>query len=545
MNLKDLSRKKLILIVLAGFLCIIVLFGIYYQQTALWTPEQSLITLLPESPVCYMTFKDLEGTIKSFNKSEFGKQVAKMPIFGYIKKQLWWRELVYQKAVWEYEMGGRFDLAAFNGHFGKEVIFALYQSEGELSFLLITEVGGKEKLAIEAITATDAINPNYKRIQSDYNGFTINTITGYPLDFSYAFIGKIGLLSLNPLHLADVIDIYNGKKDSFLSNHPKKQLIQESYEHDRNTGYIDITYLAKVLKSLELNMGEIIEPVSPATNKSNYLTFGNRYEDGTIVSNVVVGDTGKSDLSILDRKQVHVFLPDETAFVSYNPDQDLDGLWDTLNEFLLIKASNNSLAKHLKHQMTIALISLNKTNTLKLPTLVMRFPIKNRDGLINAINAQKMGRISVAGKQVEFLQQQSYNGINIQPVRIRLNLLMSLTGAYTVFDNDFFFSTTVSGIKSIVDTRLANTDALSEVVFSKDKDVFQTYIQPDILIPEIRKYLPTISLLVSLSGQKMDAKMTQHISQNIFPLESLGAITIDVYNGESGMDTEIRIDLQK
>ncbi len=259
MNLKGLSRKKLILIVFAAFLCIIVLLGIIYHQTALWKPEQSLITLLPESPVCYLTFKDLKGTIKTFHKSEFGKQVAKMPILAYIKKQLWWRQLVYQKAVWEYEMGGRLDLAAFNGHFGKEVILAFYQTEGEVSFLLITEVGGKEKLAIEAITATDAINPRYKRIQSDYNGFIINTITGYPLDFSYTFIGKIGLLSLNPLLLADVIDIYNGKKNSALANHPKRHLIQESYEHDRNTGYIDITHLAKVLKSLELNMGEIIE----------------------------------------------------------------------------------------------------------------------------------------------------------------------------------------------------------------------------------------------------------------------------------------------
>ncbi len=220
-------------------------------------------------------------------------------------------------------------------------------------------------------------------------------------------------------------------------------------------------------------------------------------------------------------------------------------MWDTLNEFLLIKASNDSLAKHLKHQMTIALISLDKKNTLKLPTLVLHFPIKNRDALINAINAQKKGKISVAGKQVEFLQQLSYNGASIQPVRIRLNLLMSLTGAYSIIDNDFFFSTTITGLKSVLDTKSVNAASLSNIVFSKDRNVVQTHIQPEVLIPEIRKYLPTISLLISLSGQKMDAKMTQHISQNIFPLESLGAIAIDVFNDESSMETKIQIDLQK
>ena len=551
MKLMKLSRKKLIFLILAIAVLAIVLFGVIYHQTSLWKPEQSLITLLPESPICYLTFKDLKGIIKTFNKSEFGKQAAKMPILSYIEKQLWWRELVYQKQFWEYEMGARLDLAAFSGHFGKEAIFALYQREGEVTFLLITEVGGKEKLGIEAVTATEAIDPRYERIQTEYEGFTINTITGFPLDFSYTFIGKIAMLSLNPLLLAEVIDIYGGKNSHFLVKHPKKEAIQHSYENDTNTGYIDIAQLVKMLKSFELQMGEIIEQVSvsPTTDTSNYLTFGNRGEDGTIISNITVGDTGESYHAKPDKQQTQAVIPNQTALVIYNPQQDIDVLWETLNDYLLIETetepTTGGFSNLMRQEMTIELISIRKEQLLRLPSIVIHIPIKHKTGFINAINEQRKNGISVAGKPVEFLKQQSYNGISIQPIRLRLNLLMSLTGAYTVVDNDFYFSTTTSGLESILGTRSLNADALSDHVFSKDKDVVQTYIQPDVLIHEIKKYLPTISLLVSLTGQKMDSKMTDHITQNLFPLESLGPITIDVRSTEKGVDTEIMIKLEK
>ncbi len=547
MKFMKLSRKKLIFLILAILVLAIVLFGVIYHQTSLWKPEQSLITLLPESPICYLTFKDLKGTIKTFNSSEFGKQAAKMPILSYIKKQLWWRELVYQKQIWEYEMGGRLDLAAFNGHFGKEVILALYENEGEVSFLLITEIGGKEKLAIEAVTATEAIDPRYERIQTEYEGFTINTITGFPLDFSYTFIGKIGMLSLNPLLLAEVIDIYGGKKSNFLVKHPKREAIQDSYENDSNTGYVDIAQLTKLLKSLELNIGEIIGQASSATDTTNYLTFGNRNEDGTIISNIRVGDTGKLNHAKPGKQLTHSFIPNQTALVIYNPQQDLGVLWEILNDYLQIdiEPTTSGFSNLMGQEMTLELISIRKEQFLRLPSFVIHIPIKSKTGFIDAINEQRKNGISVAGKSVEFLQQQTYDGISIQPIRLRLNLLLSLTGAYAVVDNDFYFSTTISGLESILDTRSVNADALSDVVFSKDKDVVQTYIQPDVLIHEIKRYLPTISLLVSLSGQKMDSKMTDHIRENLFPLESLGPIAIDVRNSEKGVDTEIKIKFEK
>ena len=223
------KRKKILIISLIGLVGVIILLSVIYNRTALWEPEQHLITLLPETPVCYLTLKELKAVVETFNRSEFGKQTAKMPLLAEIQEQRWWRELVFQKQVWEYEMGGKLDLKTVTGYFGEETILAIYQREGEFTFLLITAVGAQEKLSIEAMTATDAINPRYKRIQNEYGEFTINTITGYPLDFSYSFIGRIGILSLDPTLLIETLDIYNAglrstkaaqKKQAFLTEHP-------------------------------------------------------------------------------------------------------------------------------------------------------------------------------------------------------------------------------------------------------------------------------------------------------------------------------------
>ena len=54
------KRKKIIIMSLIGLIGIIILLSVIYHQTALWEPEQHLITLLPKSPVCYLTPQRIE-----------------------------------------------------------------------------------------------------------------------------------------------------------------------------------------------------------------------------------------------------------------------------------------------------------------------------------------------------------------------------------------------------------------------------------------------------------------------------------------------------
>ena len=538
------SRKKLIFIILIVLTGIIVLSTVIYRHTSLWKPEQSLITLLPESPICYLTLKELEGLVKTFNRSELGKQAAQMPILSHIKKQLWWQQLVYQKWVWETEMGGKLDMRAVKGHFGKEAILALYQREGELSFLLITELGGPEKLAIEAITATDAINPKYERIQTEYNGLTINTITGYPLDFSYTFIGKIGVLSLNPLLLAELIDIYAEKKDGFLVRHPIKESIQHSYDNDTNTGYLDVLRLVAVLKGLADNSNSLVEQISTSSGNRGFWTFGNRYEDGVIISQYRTGNPKKPISPQSTAQHKPSFLPEQTALVAFNPDNNWAKVWKMLKDNLAIDVDSDRLnfSQHLASETTFALITHSEGEASKIPSLVLHAPIQETSAFVEKIEKLKNTKISIAGTPLEFLEMQNYKGVAVQPVQLRLNFLISFIGGYAIVDNHFFFSTTLAGLKSVLDTNSDDVPTLRDVHFS-DKGT-QMFIQPNLLVPEIRRFIPIATLLAPLSGQKLDAVLMQHIKDNLFPLESLGPITVDVHFSEDGVGAEVRIVLE-
>ncbi len=542
-----ITRKKLILVILIALIGVIVLFSVIYHQTALWKPEQSLITLLPETPLCYLTLKELDGLVNTFNRSEFGKQVAQMPILSYIKNQLWWKQLVYQKLVWEYEMGGRLDMKAVKGHFGTEAILALYQREGELSFLLITEVGGAEKLAIEAITATDAINPKYERIQTKYNDLTINTITGYPLDFSYTFIGKIGVLSLNPLLLAEVVDIYAGKKDGFLAKHKIKEDIQRSYDTDKNTGYFDVSQLSTLLNGLVDNSDSFIGSLSQWKNSKDYWVFGNRYENGVIISQSRYSNSDAPQSSQSEKKVKPKYLPEQTALVTFNPNQDWTKFAKIVNDNLAIEADsgNIDILQHFNKEMTLALVSHREGDVSKFPSLILRVPVKEIDTFVTDLDMLKNMKITVSGLPLEFLETQDYKGITVQPVRVRLNFLLALTGASAVVGDDFIFSTTLTGMKSVLDTYSGDTPELSDVAFSNDSIHIQTYIQPNLLVPEITRFIPIGTMIASLSGYKLDAVLMRRLKDNLFPLASLGPITADVHVDEKGVFTDVRIVLEK
>lgn len=539
------KRKKIVIIGLILLIGVIILLSVIYHQTALWEPEQHLITLLPKSPICYLTLKELKGLVETFNRSEFGKQAAKMPILAEIAEQRWWKELVFQKQVWEYEIGGKLDLKMVTGYFGEEAILAFYRREGELTFLLITAVGAQEKLSIEAITATDAINPRYKRIQNDYGEFTINTITGYPRDFSYTFIGKIGILTLDPTLLIETLDIYTNlsgakiapKQQGFLAEHPTKARIQENYLRDKSTGYVDVEQIAPVLDNTTSNT--FIKQVFGMLGESESWTFSNRYEDGTIISRHHLRKRiGTHQHKLLTGDDARPFLafPERTAFVTTFPvpHQQMRELF-----------GNIDLSEVLGSDLSVMLIAPEPDEVTVVPSLVLVTHAKAPEALKGVLDIVKQGKISVAGKQLKFLEPQDYNGVTVQPVQLRLNFLLAVAGGYAIVDDYFVFSTTTAGLKAVIDTTIGKTPTLSDIVFSTDTKGAQVFIQPELFVPELKRFLPLATVISSLTGLELDARLTRRITENLSPLGSLGPMTAEIDFGEQHIDAEIRIILEK
>ena len=536
--------KRIIFISLIVLIGVIILLSIIYRQTALWEPEQHLITLLPKSPICYLTLKELKGLVDTFNRSELGKQAAKMPILAEIQKQRWWKQLVYQKQLWEYEMGGKLDLKTITGYFGEEAIFALYRREGEISFLLISAVGAQEKLSIEAITATDAINPKYERIQTDYNGFTINTIIGYPRNFSYTFIGRIGILTLNPLLLAETLDLYtelsgtktDSKKQGFLAEHPMAVDIQDDYLKDKNTGYIDLQQFTPLFSNMSSDV--LVKQILGWFGDSGTWAFSNRYEDGVIVSRHRLQssvDTNRSNLPTTGDSKPFLAFPERTAFVASLPVQNL------MPELF----GDMDLSEILGTDLTVLLVAPDPGEVSVVPALVLLAQAKAPSVLKEVLGVVEHGNPAIAGKALEYLQPQDYKGITLQPVQLRLNFLFAITGGYAIVNDYFVLGTTLTGLKSVIDATTGNVPVSEDVAFSADANGVQTFVQPELFVPELKRFLPIVSVLLSLSGQKLDPTVTRRITENLFPLESLGPITAEMVVSEHGMDTEVRIVLEK
>ena len=538
------KRKKIILISLIVFIGVIILLSVIYRQTSLWEPEQHLITLLPKSPICYLTLKELKGLVQTFNLSELGKQTAKMPLLTEIKEQRWWNQLVYQKQLWEYEMGGKLDLKTVTGYFGEEAVLAFYQREGEITFLIITAVGAQEKLSIEALTATDAINPNYERIQTEYRDLTINTIVGYPRDFSYTFIGKIGILSLDPLLLAETIDLYADPSDTkapenssgFIAEHPMSDEIQQDYRQDKSTIYVDLPQLLPALD--KLGSHALVKQLFDLFGDAKYWAFSNRYADGMIISRHHLRKPTEAHQQVFrsaDDEKPFLAFPERTAFVTSLP------VSNQISELF----GNIDLSQVLGTDLTVLLIAPEPDEVSAMPSLVLLAHAKAPEPLKAVLEIVKQGKISLAGKPLEFLEPQNYKDVTVQPVQLRLNFLLAVTGGYAIVDDYFVLSTTLAGLKSVIDTTTGNAPVLTDVPFSGDTNNLQAFIQPNLFVPELKRILPIATVILSLSGQKLDATLTRRITENLFPLESLGPISAEMNFNQDGVDTEIRIVLEK
>ena len=122
---------------------------------------------------------------------------------------------------------------------------------------------------------------------------------------------------------------------------------------------------------------------------------------------------------------------------------------------------------------------------------------------------------------------------------------MAVAGGYAIIDDYFVLSTTLAGLKSVIDTRTGKTPASSHIPFATDTNGIQVFIQPELFVPELKRFLPLVTMLASLTGQELDASVTRRITENLFPLESLGPIAAEVNFGEQRIDAEVRIVLEK
>ncbi len=534
------SKKQLI--IFGAIVILLVLIALIYRQTSLWEPDQSLLALLPNAPICYVSVKDLGSFVKTFQQSEFGTQTAQMPILAEIQRELWWRRLMYQKQQWELEMGGRLDLKRLQGYLGEEVIFSVYKRGDKISFLLISALGAQQKLEIATLTATAPVNPKYKRLKENYKKLDINTITGYPEDFSYAFIGKIGLLATDKSLIQDTIDIYAEQKQGFTALAETGDYLDKQYDTARNTIYVNPVKLTEIVK--------FDQPLKSLLQGTDVWTFSNRYEDGVIHSqHRMIRNANSQERQSpqpADAKLLSI-LPTTTAFLITNNDADLTELWQQVKANLSLKyqRSGIDLSRHLEARTALALLPSPAGVPALVPPILLICPIQDRASLEAALTKVKRTKIALNGKPLRFPSPVKHRDIELQPIQLQLGLIFGLKGGYALLDNYWIIGTTLGGVKSAINASTgqgvaqAHTNMPDQLQHPSHSHI---RVQPNLLIPELKRLLPIAGLMLP---RQIDAKLIQRITDNLSPLEGLGLITAGINFNDDFIDTEIQIILEE
>ena len=534
------SKKQLI--IFGAIVILLVLIALIYRQTSLWKPDQSLLALLPNAPICYVSVKDLGSFVKTFQRSEFGTQTAQMPILAEIQREFWWRRLMYQRQRWELEMGGKLDLKRLQGYLGEEAILGVYKRNGKISFLLVSALGAQQKLEVATLTVTAPINPKYKRLKENYRKLEINTITGYPQDFSYAFIGKIGLLATDKSLIQDTADIYADQKQGFTALGATGDYLGKQYDTARNTIYINPAKLTEVFK--------FGEPFKSLLNGIDVWTFSNRYEDGVIYSQHRMVRNTDSQLRQSPRQadeKLLSILPTTTAFLIADNDANLTELWQQVKVNLPLKYQRNGidLSRHFGDRAALVLLPPPTGVPALVPSILLICPIQDRPSLEAALTKLKRTKIALNGKPLRFPSPIKHQGIELQPIQLQLELIFALKGGYALLNNYWVIGTTLHGVKSAINASTGQGITLADTTIAdhlKHPSQNHIRIQPSLLIPELKRLLPITGLIFS---QKVDSKLIRRITDNLSPLESLGLITAGINFKDDFVDTEIQIILEK
>ena len=543
--------SKTQLIIFGAIVILLLLIVLIYRQTSLWKPDQSLHALLPDAPICYISVKDLGSLIETFQQTELGTQATGMPILAEIRRELWWRRLMYQKRRWELEMGGKLDLKRIQGYLGEEAIVGVYERGGKIAFLLMSALGAQQKLEIATLTATAPINPKYKRLKESYRKLDINTITGYPQDFSYTFIGKIGLLATDKSLIQDTVDIYAKQKQGFAASRSedsdKSELaamgdyLGKQYDAGRNTVYINPAKLTEVVR--------FDQPVKSFLQGIEVWTFSNRYEDGVIYSQHRMIRRANSQARQSPRpadEKLFSMLPATTAFLSTSNDANLAGVWQQMKANLSLRYQRNGidLSRHLEDRIALVVLPPPTGVPALVPSILLICPIQDKPSLETALTKLKRTKIAVNGKRLRFPAPIKYQGLELQPIQLRVGLIFALKGGYALIDNYCVIGTTLGGVESAINSFTGQEGAL---INTKMPDLLNRpshnhiRIQPSLLIPELKRLLPIAGLIFS---QNVDAKLIRRITDNISPLEALGLITASVNFNDDSVDAEIQITLE-
>jgi hypothetical protein len=367
-------------------------------------------------------------------------------------------------------------------------------------------------------------------------------VVGFPEEFTYAFIGKIGLLSNDKTLIQDAIGIYKKRKTGFVKQ-DYGGLLQRQYKSNSSSLYFDLSQypenlpfgtVFKVSIRKLLNLKDIFKGV-----KIWY--FNNKYGDGKVVSEhhfvlsninppLKKGVGGFYDPPQTASRQILSMTPSDSALLFSAEGIEPVALWDICQKFLGIVMmygdSRTELEKYLGKRINFIMLGSSGDEVRLVPAIAFLIPITNvptvEERLLELGNS-----IRISGKKLKFTGREVYNGVNINLTELPLGFMLSVKGGYAIIDGYLVIGTTISIIQKIIDTAVSQQKPLNPMdyhLYLNPESTGYLFIHPPTLVPELQRIASFYALIASISKNRQGSQIASQISKNLYPLAALGGI---------------------
>ena len=535
---------KIIKIVLISLLSLIIavalVWCIFYYLV--W-PKPGILSLIPGEPLAYITASNLSETLPAAKESEFVERVAKSPLWKDIKSSGLWRQIEGQKTAWEKQTKARLDPEGILRLVEKDALLAIYKEQGRWGFLLISEVGLLTRMNIMSDGTEEMMESMHEFTKEKYRGVKLMTVKGSGWEFSYGFVGRVGLLSLDKSLLKKAVDVRKDKEQGLAAMSGFEELFADSPRSPDVSLYVNA---AKIRDTVDFSAITPLIDAAKANPRAGHLVSiaqqtgiltgiglrqrGNlRFDirmsrvNADPVSSKRDDNSARTDGWIDD-----LSVPDDCLIFALHETLGPQLLSEMLEVFVDLDRDviGDKLLPALHSGTAIAVLKPKAEDLQLLPLLTVLFRVKDRAMAESALKALE-GSMKAKSGQLIF-NETEYENITIRYARVPMLMAMSLDAGYTLIGDDLLVvATDTSALEMAIDVFSGKrqslmkdknyTSVLSPIVKASDGQIF---VNIGFATPVIKQAAMLYALRAKFMGEASAAKIATALQQNVSILEA-------------------------
>ncbi|MBM3212139.1 DUF3352 domain-containing protein, partial [Candidatus Poribacteria bacterium] len=430
-------------------------------------PKPNLEILIPEKPFLYINVSNLEKTISDFTISQSIQRFVDSSLWENFKATDMGKKLVLQKSIWEESLGKPIDKRNLMRIVGKNAILSIYDDSGKLDFLLVSQLGIITKIFLTSVILKQSLASEYKQIVEKYKDNKIMTLEISGKKYSYAFIGRTGLISTDISILKKVIDINKYKTHNLIDNPDFKEIATGLQGKDisiyLNPWKIHNIYNSQIISTTQSDpktSRRINYLLSIADQIESYAIFGTKGH-GTLRFESRFKKLNE-DYKQNDRKDnsEYIPIPHKCLFFLHNKNTKPEVFFEMTKGLIGLDMDpiKPILLPYLDDSLTLSAIEPIIQEAQFIPSIMVAFRVKNKTALESTMEMLRTS-IRYGQRKLEFAETK-YNHVSVFYSRLPIGRGVILAPGYTILGDYFIISTYESALKDAIDVSIGKQQSI-------------------------------------------------------------------------------------